>query len=337
MSVAFKVSVLIPVYNAEAYIESCVRSLFEQSLEDIEYIFVNDCTSDKSLDILNEIMDEYPARKEQVKVISHSCNKGVASTRNTGLLYAQGEYIGWVDSDDWVEKNMFEILYLMAKQADADIVWCDYYINSPVEKICKQKTEEHTEILLDAIMREDMMAPLWNKLIKRRLFVDSGIRFLDNVNMAEDMNVVVKILQLSSVIKYIPYALYHYNADNNSSLTSRKDVGKRQCDHITSLVDAVKYLSRSYSGWITEEDMLLYKLLSKRLYLFSFDVNDFKLWAKTFPETNSYIFSCPSTKLRYKLLGWMAAHRLWLLIEIWTKMKVLIKKSMNWVEPNRRF
>lgn len=122
MSVAFKVSVLIPVYNAEAYIESCVRSLFEQSLEDIEYIFVNDCTSDKSLDILNEIMDEYPARKEQVKVISHSCNKGVASTRNTGLLYAQGEYIGWVDSDDWVEKNMFEILYLMAKQADADIV-----------------------------------------------------------------------------------------------------------------------------------------------------------------------------------------------------------------------
>lgn len=318
------VSVIIPIYNVEQYIERCARSLFEQTLENIEFVFVNDCTPDKSIELLNKVIDEYPSRKNQVKIISHLCNKGVASARNTGLNNSTGEYVGWVDPDDWIEVNMFERLFATAKNSGADLVWCDYYINSSIVEVSIQQTTEHPYALLDAIMKEHLMGTLYNKLIRRDLYVNNNLTFLDGVNMAEDANVLLKVLTLSPVIKYISESLYHYNINNNNSLTHQKDKKVRQklqYGHIISLVDAVNYLSKLYPTWLKESDMILYKLLAKRLYLFSSDVSDFKSWVSLFPETNSYVFSCPYTKLRYKIVGWMAVHHWWLLVRIWTKLR----------------
>ena len=120
-----KISIIIPIYNVAKYIEKCVCSLMEQTLDDIEYIFVNDCTLDNSIEILQKTLEKYPNRKDSCKIIHHDTNKGPAVTRNTGLELAIGEYIAFCDSDDWVEITMYEELYNKAKKENADIVYSD--------------------------------------------------------------------------------------------------------------------------------------------------------------------------------------------------------------------
>ena len=97
-----KLSVLVPVYNVEAWIDKCARSLFEQTIDDVEYIFVDDCTSDRSIEILTATLAEYPRRIPQVKIIHHDKNRGLVASRNTALRVATGDFIIHCDSDDWV-------------------------------------------------------------------------------------------------------------------------------------------------------------------------------------------------------------------------------------------
>lgn len=120
------VSVIVPVYRAEKFIQQCARSLFEQTLEEMEFIFVNDCTPDSSMVILREIIKEYPNRARQVRIVEHDQNKGSATARNTGLDNARGSYIIYCDSDDWVEREMYEKMIKKAFDDKADIVGCDF-------------------------------------------------------------------------------------------------------------------------------------------------------------------------------------------------------------------
>ena len=123
------VSVVIPVFKVRNFIERCATSLFEQTLEDVEYIFVDDASPDDSIEILKECLERYPKRKAQVQILTHEQNKGLPAARNTGLAVATGEYVFHCDSDDWVESTMLEDLYVTAIQNSADIVWCDWYLS----------------------------------------------------------------------------------------------------------------------------------------------------------------------------------------------------------------
>ena len=119
-----KVSVIIPVYNVEQYIERCARSLFEQTLDDIEYIFVNDCTPDKSMEVLARVLDDYPARKRQVSIINMPVNGGLPKVRRAGVEAATGDYIIHCDSDDWVDVTMYEKMWKKAVEGEYDMVLC---------------------------------------------------------------------------------------------------------------------------------------------------------------------------------------------------------------------
>ena len=118
-----KVSVCIPVYGVEKYIEKCARTLFEQTLQEIEYIFVDDCTQDRSMEILQKVLEEYPHRKAQVKIIHHEKNGGLVAARNTALKHVSGEYVIHCDPDDWVELDLYEIMYHEAVAQGADMVY----------------------------------------------------------------------------------------------------------------------------------------------------------------------------------------------------------------------
>lgn len=111
-----KVSVIIPIYNVAAYIARCVRSLLGQTLDDVEFIFVDDCSSDDSIFILEAVIKEFPKRAETIKLIRHSQNMGLPAARNSGLEMAEGEYIFHCDSDDWLESTALENLYYVAQQ-----------------------------------------------------------------------------------------------------------------------------------------------------------------------------------------------------------------------------
>lgn len=125
-----KVSVYIPVYGVEKYIEKCAQTLFEQTLDDLEYVFVDDCTPDNSFQILEQVLEKYPNRKSQVKIVHHKMNQGVCIARKTGIQHCTGEYITCCEPDDWVETTMYEELYNKVKETGADMVACDHYRES---------------------------------------------------------------------------------------------------------------------------------------------------------------------------------------------------------------
>ena len=122
-----KISVIVPVYSVEEFIERCVRSLFQQTYKEVEYIFVNDHTPDRSMEIIKNCIAEYPHLK--TVLLEHSVNKGLPAARNTGLSVATGKYVFHCDSDDFVEPDMLEKLYQRAEETNADIVWCDCFLS----------------------------------------------------------------------------------------------------------------------------------------------------------------------------------------------------------------
>src|SRR5699024_8145974 len=109
------------------YIKRCAVSLFEQTFTSLEFVFVDDCSTDLSLEILRDLIKAYPQRRKSIKIIEHSENLGVASARNTGLLNAIGEYVGWVDADDWIALDMFQSLYEHSIAKKPDLVWCNFF------------------------------------------------------------------------------------------------------------------------------------------------------------------------------------------------------------------
>ena len=121
------VTYVIPVYNVEQFIERCVRSLMEQSYENIEYVFVDDCSPDRSMEVLRRVINDYPERKANVKMITHGVGLGSATSRNDGLDAATGDYVMFADSDDYVDRDYVETMVNHAEIGQCDIVYCDFY------------------------------------------------------------------------------------------------------------------------------------------------------------------------------------------------------------------
>lgn len=207
-----KVSVCIPIYGVEKYIERCARSLFEQTMkEGIEFIFVNDCTPDKSVKILKKVLAEYPQRKDQVKIIDHEKNSGLAATRKTGLTHASGEYIIHCDSDDWVELDMYEAMYNKALESNADVVFCGAESNLPNgKKIPKNFVELHSPAELRYYLCADhKYSSMWNKMYRKSVTVlldlpDFGI------TMQEDFLQNYYFLKNCKTLAWINKVYYHY-------------------------------------------------------------------------------------------------------------------------------
>lgn len=122
-----KVSIVVAIYNVAQYIEDCVRSLCRQTLDDIEIILVDDCSPDNSIELAMRVLEEFPHRKPQVKVVRHEKNTGSKEVRKDGVAQADGEYIIHVDGDDYADERMAELMYSKAVETDADIVICDFW------------------------------------------------------------------------------------------------------------------------------------------------------------------------------------------------------------------
>ncbi|WP_278683089.1 glycosyltransferase family 2 protein [Paraclostridium bifermentans] len=216
----YKISVIIPVYKVELFIERCAKSLFEQTLDSIEYIFVDDCSPDNSIPILKNILTQYPQRIKDTKIISHNTNRGLAAARKTGLSLATGEYIIHCDSDDWVEVNAYEILYKAAIDNNSDIIICDIFHATGKGKkcICTLPPVNNIE-LINAFLNGNVHASLCNKLVKREIYVANNIEPIENINYLEDMSIMYKLVYYSNKITYINKPLYNYFIANYSSYT----------------------------------------------------------------------------------------------------------------------
>ena len=299
-----KVSVIIPIYKVERFIERCVRSLLEQTLQEVEYIFVNDATPDKSIDILQTVMAEYPNRTEQIKVLVHEKNKGLPAARNTGLTVAGGEYIFHCDSDDYVEVDMLEQLYEEAVKKDADIVWCDWFLTfEKNERYMKQPEYTNSQDALKAMLSGSMKYNVWNKLVKRSLYVNHQITFPDGFGMGEDMTMMMLFVHAGKV-SYLPNAYYHYvklNTGAFSQTYSDKHLVELQ-HNVKRMVD---YICRYYENAL-EKELAFFKLDVKFPFLISNDSKKYRLWKEWYPGANAYILQNKHVSTRSRWLQWFA-------------------------------
>ena len=219
MSDLYKVSICVPVYMVEKYIERCAKSLFLQTYEDIEYIFVNDCTPDKSIDLLLRTLAIYPHRKHQVNIINHKCNQGLAAARNTAVEVASGDYILHVDSDDFLEKEAVQLLVEEAIRTDSDIITGGYRVlkNNHVQEILPKHIAASE--VFNEILERNIPVFIWGRLIKCALYKDNCIKVEEGVNMGEDYQAITRLFFYANNISFVDKIIVNYDCGNQSSYT----------------------------------------------------------------------------------------------------------------------
>ncbi len=203
-----KVSVIVPVYNVEKYLKRCLDQLINQTLKEIEIICVNDGSKDNSLDIL----EEYSQKDSRIFVVSQE-NAGLSVARNTGMNYVKGEYIGYVDSDDWVDLDFYEKLYNAAKRNDCDIAVADFKRKHPnKDKIRLNITEEKVfttpedKFLACKTYREGCV---WNKIYRTEFLKRIDLKFVPGMYY-EDRDFTARSLFYSDKLVTVPNTYYDY-------------------------------------------------------------------------------------------------------------------------------
>lgn len=217
-----KVSILVPVYNVEKYIERCARSLFEQTYADLEYVFVDDCTPDGSVAILNRVLEDYPNRKTAVKIIHHEKNRGVAAARNTTFDNAKGDFITMVDADDWLELNAVELLVEKQRETDADLVsgWAKMYYKDHVEEI-REPVFQTKDEAIKLRLADGWNNVIWGRLIRRSIIENNHIRALEGCDMGDDKYMLPLIFYYANSFAVCESYLYNYECRNDQSIVAQ--------------------------------------------------------------------------------------------------------------------
>lgn len=228
MSENHKITVITPVYNAAQYLVPCVDSLMQQTLsEGVEYLFIDDCSTDSSLQVLNEALARYPDRRADIRVLQNSQNLGVTQTRKRGIVEAKGEYIAWVDSDDWIELDMLERFYAATRHGEVDVVVQNVLIHHIHD------TEEFLEEweLAAATSPQEALTHYYNEkhvpwglpfqMSRKRLLQEASAK-VSEVNITEDAIMLVYLFSMAKSAAWLEHAYYHYRLiQNSNSLTHR--------------------------------------------------------------------------------------------------------------------
>lgn len=196
-----KVSVIVPIYNVEKYLEKCINSLLSQTLEDIQIILVNDGSKDNS----GNISKEYEKNNKDRVIYVEKENGGLSDARNYGLKYATGDFIAFLDSDDYIEKNAYEEMYNKAIEENADYVECDFIWEFPNKiRMDKQYPYKNKKEMLSFVR-----VVAWNKLIKRQLITDNNLEFPKGLRY-EDVEFTYKLIPFINKFAYVDKPFIHY-------------------------------------------------------------------------------------------------------------------------------
>lgn len=319
----YKVTVIIPVYKVEKFIEICTLSLLNQDLEDVEYIFINDASPDSSLRILKRIV-ESSNRKKDIIIINNEENIGVAKTRKKGMLMAKGEYVIQIDADDWVENNMLSSLYKKAKEEQSDVAICNYFVSHlKKEYYIEEEYKKNINYNIKNMLLGNIHPSFWRTLIRRNYYIENNLIPSGDFNMGEDIEIMLRLFSLTSKVSYVPKGLYHYIQYNSSSLT--KSLDERAVNDaiifIPKVVDFITNLKEDYTRELRSM-MVFYKKV------FILDKKHTHLFYEIYPEANKfkYIFMynfgiAQKITMCFMLLKMPFVSRLLIKTHIWIRKK----------------
>lgn len=300
-----KVSVIIPVYKAEQFIERCVRSLFDQTLDSIEYIFVDDQTPDDSIAIIHRILQDYPKRQAQVHFITMHINSRQAAARSAGLSIAKGEYIIHCDPDDWVDQDYYSQLYDCAIRGGYDLVTADIIYHLHEDSIKIDTIQDFTNTMEILRSNSFFFLSLCNQLIRASLIRFYNIDFYPGVNFMEDFGFNARIYFFAKSVGHVHSVYYHYNKTNDISITNKinsKEIVKQR-------IKCLKNLETFFNSHNLDTSKLGLLQRSKR------DVKDLflekttlKKWQSLFPDVCNWVIKQKDAPVSYRFVYWLAHH-----------------------------
>lgn len=289
-----KISVIVPVYNMEKYLEKCLDSLVNQTLKEIEIIVINDGSTDNSY----KILDKYKKKYSDILTVINTENNGISIARNIGIKEATGEYIAFIDSDDYVDINMFSDCYLYAKKNNLDIVVLDYYKlyeNNGKLEYFKIKDFDNTNIKNNPKLLFEINSSPWNKIYKRSLF-DKTTIFPEKTKY-EDLGLIPILLDKANNIGYLNKAYNYYLIRGKSETTT---IDKRVYDIFKILDILNNYFKNKYKNeleYLNIEKIMTYTISSRGIKdnrvrnefidsAFKYLNNNFHNWKKNKYYTN---------------------------------------------------
>lgn len=306
---SMKVSVIVPVYNVYEYLDKCLNSLVNQTLKNIEIIVVNDGSPDNSEEIINKYVKEYSNVYSYKKE-----NGGLSSARNYGLKYAKGEYIAFIDSDDFVELNMLEEMYNKAKEDNSDIVICDYYSLEEKEKRyinCHLKMSSNSK-------KEYLLSPpnAWIRLIKKEIMDKE--KFTEGLYY-EDLDINPRLFIHANKISYVEKPLYNYLV-RSGSIMGQKKFNTKLLDIFIVLDNNKRILEKKY---FPELEYLYITHLLRTATLRFLDYPEAMeyldkingIMKNDFPNWKNNIYYKKSSK-KMKLICFCAIHRIYFVLRI---------------------
>lgn len=310
-----KVSVIIPVYRVENFIGKCLDSLVSQTMDDVEYIFVDDASPDRSMEIVAQRMSENPVFASRSRILHHDVNKGLPAARNTGLAVASGEYVLHCDSDDYLEPEMIREMYSAAVEQSADIVWCDWFLTfSRDSRYMKEPDFTSADKALSCMLGGGMKYNVWNKLVRRRLYTDNGISFPDGHGMGEDMTMMM-LFACASKVFHLRKALYHYVKMNVNAMGN--SAGPERLAALDYNVRRTADFLKKYFGSRYDREIAFLKLQTKfPLLIMTDDWGNFRKWRSLYHDTDRYIMKNPYVSFRIRCVQWCASHGLFVLVSI---------------------
>ncbi len=294
-----KISVVVAIYNIENYLRKCLESICNQSFKYFECILVDDGSIDSS----SKICDEYVEKDSRFKVI-HKKNEGLPQARKSGYTIAQGEFLLFVDGDDWLESNALELLYSKVMDSDSDIVISDFYKDyiDKCELISFDLSREKNEILYDFMKKPSFMNFYWNKLIKKSLFDENNdIQFPKNISNCEDLVVIFKICYYARKISKISKPIYHYNQCNSNAITKTYSI--KSFNDKRWVVEELESFINTKDD-IEKKDVYInfYKLYTKLMLVIYPNLRNSNLWEECYPDSNKYIWKIP-LRLDYRIMA----------------------------------
>lgn len=302
------ISIVIPVYNVAAYVGRCTRSLMEQTFPDLEYIFVDDGSTDNSITEIEKVLDYYPKRRQNVHIIRMDCNSGVSSARNRGILEAKGEFIGFCDSDDWIDPDMYESLYRASKEHDADVVLSDFFLEKEDgQKYYQVASNQGSKIYFLKKYLGSQWTPVYNIIVDKDLLIRNHLLFPEGISMCEDLHFTARMLYYSENPVNVHRAFYHYDMTRGDSAIH--DICDTKSQHqLWSYLDLVSFFREKGIEKNIRREMSWRILVNKRHMIY--DIRRHNEFVSIYPESAGYIFSCPWLKIKMELLMWSLTHHM---------------------------
>lgn len=296
----YKVSIVVPIYNVEKYIVRCAESLFNQTLDEIQFIFVDDASPDKSVSLLEQTLESFPQRKPHTIILHHTQNMGLPTARATGLAYVKAPYMAHCDSDDYVEPTMYEKLYQCAIQNDSDMVICgrwDHRTNG--RKVVIMDKPLPGKSLIYSFLYGRVSNNVWQRLTRSDIY--RRVIF-PTENIYEDVVQTAQSLTFASRIFFLNEALYHhYYRPMSLTTDNRRDMIKKRVQQgFTNFHLFHDFIMEHHLA--KEEDFILRKASILFLYLPLIGQSSARdKYLHAFPEINFRLLISRKVPLRTKL------------------------------------